>query len=126
LYKVNIFVDDVRNCPQHPSWFLARSAEGALDLMRAFQSRVGVLSLDHDLGDRGIPEKHGKWLVNQLVAEGLFADTIYLHSANSEGRRNMYLYLTQAKQVGVIPPSVRIINGPHPSFNLTTGELLFE
>lgn len=126
LQQVNIFMDDIRNCPMHPSWLLARSAEGALELMRAFGGRVHILSLDHDLGDKSVPEKHGKWFVNRMVEEGLYADIIYLHTSNGEGRKNMFSYLYQAREFGVLPRGVKIHNGPHPGFNLESGALYID
>jgi hypothetical protein len=121
---VHIFMDDLRQCPKSPHWLLARCAEGTLDLLEAFRGRVKTLSLDHDLGDKALPEKHGKWLVNQMIDKGLYADVIYLHTANGEGRKNMYSYLMQAIEHGAIPAHVKVLAGPHPSYYLKTGDLL--
>lgn len=124
MTKVNIFMDDLRPCPVAPNWLLALDAESTLRLLAQHRGNINILSLDHDLGDTSIPEKHGKWMVNRMIEQGLYADIIYLHTANGEGRKNMHSYLLQAQEHGALPPHVKIYNSPMPWFNLATGELL--
>lgn len=124
--KISIYVDDLRPCPLAANWKLAKTADEALTLLREFQGQVDILSLDHDLQDTHTPERHGKWLVNQMVEEGLFVDRVYLHTSNPVGRTNMYSLLTQAKNFGVFPSEMQVTPGPMPWVNMATGELIID
>jgi hypothetical protein len=119
---VNIYLDDLRPCPQHPSWLLAKTADEALDLMEQYRGQVRFLSLDHDLQDTHIPERHGKWFVNNMIDRGLYAEVIYLHTGNGVGRANMLSYLLQALGMGALPSHVTVHNSPMPNYNIATGE----
>ena len=55
---------------------------------------VAVLSLDHDLGWDSM---NGSDLAQELVARGLYADEIFLHSSSMAGRANMYSIFLQKK-----------------------------
>jgi hypothetical protein len=87
---------------------LAMTAEECLHMLRKYKGQVNVLSLDHDLQDFSEDEKHGFWLVKRMVDEGLYADIICLHTANGEGKKNMYYYLTNAIKHGVLPSHIKV------------------
>jgi hypothetical protein len=123
---INVYLDDLRPCPMGPRWVLARDAETCLLILERFKGEVSILSLDHDLQDTSVPEKHGKWLVNQMVERGLYADRIYLHTANGVGRENMLSYLLQAHEMNAIPDHVQILSGPWPHYNMETGALIYD
>jgi hypothetical protein len=104
--KINVFLDDLRACPA--GFVLARSAEDCITLMENYD--VAVLSLDHDLGWDSM---NGSDLAQELVARGLYADEIFLHSSSMAGRANMYTIFMQKK-----PEHVRISMQPVPSSRL--------
>lgn len=88
--KINVYLDDLRPCPD--GFVLARTAEDCISLLENYQ--VSVLSLDHDLGWDSM---NGTELAHELVARGLYADEIFLHSSSMAGRANMYSIFLQKK-----------------------------
>lgn len=100
---INVYLDDFRPCPK--GFVLARNMEECLTLLS--NSKVNILSLDHDLG---IGEPTGYDLVRQMVEKGYYANEIYLHSSSASGRMNMYQLLQKHK-----PEHVAIYNYPMPA-----------
>ncbi|MFD2673042.1 cyclic-phosphate processing receiver domain-containing protein [Marinicrinis sediminis] len=95
MEKVHVYLDDWRPCPE--GFVLAKNAEECLLLLR--ECRVGILSLDHDLG---AGELTGTDLVIQMIQERLFADVIYLHTSSLEGKRRMHDMLQASKPEHVV------------------------
>lgn len=106
--KINIYVDDLRDCPD--GFVVARNYTDAVVLLR--ENEVGVLSLDHDLGLDPNDElaNTGYDLVKTLCYEGLRADSIYIHTDNPVGRDNMYYTLLRARERGVIEEDIAIFH----------------
>ncbi len=104
---MKVFLDDCRKIIL-PGWITIRTAPALLDFMRWNKGKITDLTLDHDLMDTDPDEKHGYWFVKRMVDEGLFADRIFFHTANPTGRDNMYYYLMNAQEHGVIPTHVII------------------
>ncbi len=85
-----IYLDDERTPLKY--WFIVRTAEECIELIREFWSRIQAISLDHDLGT----EKDGHdvllWLEG-AVHDGLFREIalpkIYIHTGNIVGRQQM-------------------------------------
>lgn len=106
LSKVNVYVDDLRDCPE--GFVIARNYADALVLLR--EGNVGVLSLDHDLGvgSDGQIAPTGYDLVKAICYEGLRADEIYVHTDNPVGRDNMYKTLVAACKRGIIDKDIKV------------------
>lgn len=104
--KINVFLDDLRACPA--GFVLARTAEDCITLME--NNEVAILSLDHDLGWDSM---NGSDLAHALVARGLYADEIFLHSSSMAGRENMYGIFMQQK-----PGHVKVSMQPVPNERL--------
>ncbi|MEK8128591.1 cyclic-phosphate processing receiver domain-containing protein [Paenibacillus filicis] len=102
MTKIDLYLDDLRPCP--PGFALARSAEECLLMVK--ECRIGILSLDYDLG-WGAP--NGMDVVRGLIASGTFPDRIYLHTSSESGRRQMYEALYQSK-----PDRTELYAGPMP------------
>lgn len=114
MFKV--FLDDCRQAPY--GWITIRSAAALLEFMKWNVGKISELSLDHDLmhqPDDDDPEQDGYWFVKQMVDAWCYADTIYFHTSNPAGRENMYHYLVNAKEHGVIPPHVVIHHHLYPA-----------
>lgn len=92
---INVYLDDFRPCPE--GFVLARNVEECLLLLG--NSKVNILSLDHDLG---IGEPTGYDLVKEMVERGYYANEIYLHSSSTSGRMNMYELLQKHKPDHVV------------------------
>lgn len=107
MSKINVFLDDVRHCPN--DYVLARNIEQCIQLLEDFE--IQHLSLDHDLENK---IRNGFMLVEYMVKYQLLAETITVHSANSGAGRKMYTYLKESQQDGLIPRSVKIIYYPLP------------
>jgi predicted kinase len=107
MQKINVFLDDYRSCPD--DFTLAKNVEECILLLK--DNKIGHLSLDHDLGSR---EQNGLNLVHYLVKNGLFAERITIHSANSVGGKNMYNYLKDAQQYGLMPTTIMLNHRPLP------------
>lgn len=84
---MKIFLDDVRNPPDH-TWILVRDPLVFSHLAR----HADEISMDHDLGD-GLP--NGNDLLRKIekeVANGTWTGKqvkFHIHSANPVGRQNM-------------------------------------
>lgn len=100
MKKVNVYLDDLRVCPE--GYTIARNYADALAMLR--EGNVGVLSLDHDLGEYpdGTLQPTGYDLVKAMCFEGLNAEIIYIHTDNVVGRANMYETLLSARRHGFI------------------------
>ncbi|RXZ02402.1 cyclic-phosphate processing receiver domain-containing protein [Fictibacillus sp. S7] len=72
---MNLYVDNLRDCPD--GYSIARTYEEALAYLR--NNKVGILSLDHDLGEyeNGNLLPNGYDLVKTICEERLRADKIY-------------------------------------------------
>jgi hypothetical protein len=104
--KINVYLDDLRPCPA--GFVLARTAEECILLMENYP--VAILSLDHDLGWDSM---NGSDLALELVARGLYADEIFLHSSSMAGRANMYSIFQQK-----MPDHVKLSMQPVPTERL--------
>ncbi|WP_124118497.1 cyclic-phosphate processing receiver domain-containing protein [Paenibacillus xylanexedens] len=114
---INIWLDDVRPAPD--GWLWAKNASECYEMLSRHVGEVGILSLDHDLGDFNQPT--GYDLVNaicyDLESTDLLPRSIYLHTANPVGRDNMYSALTNfyrlALDFGTMHRHIDINRGPH-------------
>ncbi len=107
MVKKNVFLDDVRSCPD--GFMLVRDADACLDMLN--HHLIYHLSLDYDLVDK---YKNGYYLVEQMVKNHLYADHIIIHSANASGSKKMYNYLKEARNLHLIPGDVKITKRPLP------------
>lgn len=108
---IRIYMDDLRPLPTFFFNVLAVDGYECLEELRKHKGKVQVLSLDHDLGEDTLD---GYDVVKAMVEEGLYADRIYLHTANPTGRDNMYHYLKNAIKHGVLPDHIKVYYGPIP------------
>lgn len=99
---INVFLDDRR--PSYPGYKLARTAEQAINYLRA--DKVNVISLDYDLGT---PPVTGLDVVRFMVDQRIYPKLIIIHSANPIGRRRMYRLLAANK-----PETVQVSVRPLP------------
>ncbi|MNV23165.1 hypothetical protein D3C71_1141670 [compost metagenome] len=88
---VKIFMDDLR--PAYKGWLLARTTSECLELLEKHRDNIDVLSLDHDMTEK---DNDGYWLVKEMVERLLYAEKVQFHTANNQGRENMYHYLRNA------------------------------
>ncbi|WP_261130020.1 cyclic-phosphate processing receiver domain-containing protein [Bacillus sp. Marseille-Q3570] len=107
MSKINVFLDDVRPCPEN--YILASDIEECIKLLK--EKDIQHLSLDHDLENK---YRNGYMLVEYMVKHKLFADTITVHSANSGAGKRMFLFLKDAQEDFLIPRDVKIIYNPLP------------
>lgn len=108
MKTINLYVDDLRDCPQ--GYEVARTVEEALEYMNSY--KINILSLDHDLGmdDDGKLRKSGYDLVKIICEKSLHANKIYLHTDNPVGRDNMYYTLLGAQKHGLIGKDIKVYN----------------
>lgn len=105
--KMNIYLDDLRPCPER--FVLAKDISECKVLI--IGNDVNVLSLDHDLGGEETGYDFVKWLVEIGIDNpNIYPKIIFLHTANPVGRRNMFELLKRYK-----PNSVKLNYGPMPN-----------
>ncbi len=85
---INIYLDDVRPCPE--GFVLAKTPEECMNLLR--DNEVNILSLDHDI-DFNLSRKTGYDVAMYIIHKNKYPDIIYLHTSNPVGRDNMYRLL---------------------------------
>lgn len=97
---LNIFIDDLRLAPsKYTHSFL--TAESFLAWCKAKKiPPIDLLSLDHDLGEGNMD---GYDLVKRIVELGIPIRNVQFHTDNMVGFKNMYYYLKNAKDVGLLP-----------------------
>lgn len=98
---VNVFVDDLRKCPEN--YLLFRTAEEFIEyLANSPHIKINVLSLDHDLG---LEIMDGYELVKNIYYQfpDLHIKEVRLHTDNFIGFGNMYHYLVNAIENQALP-----------------------
>ena len=92
---MKLWVDDLRPAPA--GWTWAKSFQEAVDLIES--GAVDEISLDHDLGDQGTPERTGydvALVLAERAVNGLAVPAIAsVHSANPVGRERILGVLTR-------------------------------
>lgn len=101
---MRLWLDDIRDPPDDGGkWVVARTADEAIELLRNPSYYWTFASLDHDLGHCascaeckgwGSPcgcrcHLSGNFVVNWMVAEGVYPERVRIHSMNPVGARNM-------------------------------------
>ena len=119
-----IYLDDVRT-PIDSTWIVVRSYDEFVTKVNEIGlENIGVISLDHDLGDSAMKEWHrnvyhnykldynnitektgydcAKWLVEQWMNGKPVVD-VYTHSANAIGSANIMGYINNYRHVNKLP-----------------------
>lgn len=92
---INVFLDDVRRCPE--GFVPARSADECLLLLA--ECDVNVLSLDFELG---LGQPNGLSVVHGMIATARYPKQVFVHSSSMMGRAQMVRALREASPRGVI------------------------
>jgi hypothetical protein len=124
MMKKLIYLDDLRT-PIDQEWIVVRNYDEFVDTINEIGlENIGLISLDHDLGDSAMKEWHTnvyhnytldydnitektgmdctKWLVDQWL-EGKPVVTVKVHSANAVGSANMMGYINNYKHINRLP-----------------------
>jgi len=124
MMKKLIYLDDLRT-PIDQEWIVVRNYDEFVDTINEIGlENIGLISLDHDLGDSAMKEWHTnvyhnytldydnitektgmdctKWLVDQWL-EGKPVVTVKVHSANAVGSANMMGYVNNYKHINRLP-----------------------
>ena len=122
--KHKIYLDDVRT-PLDNGWTIVRNYDEFVStIMYIGLENIGLISLDHDLGDTAMKEWHTnvaknytlnydnitektgmdctKWLVNQWM-DGQPVVDVVVHSANAIGSANMMGYINNYRHLNHLP-----------------------
>lgn len=114
--KVFIYLDDVRTPKDENEWVVVRNYDEFVKTLTEIGiENIGIISLDHDLGETSmkeyfnnvitnfkldytnIEEKTGldcaKWLVEECMQKNLTIPLVYSHSANPIGAANIIGYI---------------------------------
>jgi len=139
--KYNIYLDDVRtplpNTSTHdtPDWIVVRNYDEFIaKITELGLENIGLISLDHDLGDTAMMEWHTnvyknftldynniiektgmdctKWLVEQWM-DGAPVCKVMVHSANAIGAANMMGYINNFKHINHLPQDCARWQVPH-------------
>jgi hypothetical protein len=129
-----IYLDDVRT-PIDKDWIVVRNYDQfILTVQEIGLANIGVISLDHDLGDSAMSEWHtnvyhnykldydnitektgydcAKWLVEQWLNGEPVCD-VYTHSANAIGSANIMGYINNYRHVNRLPQNCIRVNIEH-------------
>lgn len=114
---INIYLDDVRDCPRE--FLLARTYEECIAMLKGEiydipENYTGyyihTISLDHDLGTEKTGYDVACWIEEQWANGNTdLVQTIYLHTANPTGRDNMYRALAMSR---FKPDHVKVYKSP--------------
>ena len=136
-----VYLDDIRtpipntSTHQTPDWVVVRNYDDFVaTVTRVGLKNIGIISLDHDLGDsamhewhtnvynnytldyNNITEKTGmdctKWLVEQWM-NGQPVCRVMVHSANAIGSANMMGYINNYKHINRLPQDCARWQIPH-------------
>ena len=117
MEKISVFLDDYRLPPE--GYVLVETIDECLVLLHEYE--IEHLSLDHDLVSH---TRNGFMLVQIMVEQGLFADRITIHSANSVGGKAMYKVFKQAQDLSLMPKNINVKLRPLPLHSFTSRMLL--
>ena len=129
-----IYLDDVRT-PIDKDWIVVRNYDQfILTVQEIGLANIGVISLDHDLGDSAMSEWHtnvyhnykldydnitektgydcAKWLVGQWMNGEPVCD-VYTHSANAIGSANIMGYINNYRHINRLPQNCVRVNIEH-------------
>ena len=129
-----IYLDDVRT-PIDKDWVVVRNYDQfILTVQEIGLANIGVISLDHDLGDSAMSEWHtnvyhnyrldydiitektgydcAKWLVEQWLNGEAVCD-VYTHSANAIGSANIMGYINNYRHINRLPQNCIRVNIEH-------------
>ena len=141
MKKYNIYLDDVRTPLPNPTthdvteWTVVRSYdEFVAKITEIGLENIGLISLDHDLGDSAMREWHNnvyhnytlnydnitektgmdctKWLVEQWL-NGAPVVPVMVHSANAVGSANMMGYINNYRHIHRLPQNCERWVVPH-------------
>lgn len=93
---VKIFIDDIRQ-PVDPDWYVARTVDGATELIERFRNQRMWIPFDHDLGG----DATTRTVVNHMCATGIRPAAASIHSANPVGRQ--WLEAALERDFGGVP-----------------------
>jgi len=128
---MNIYLDDVRTPSPNPTthdivdWVVVRNYDDFVStITRVGLKNIGIISLDHDLGDSAMHEWHtnvynkytldynnitektgmdcAKWLVEQWMS-GEPVVRVMVHSANAIGASNIMGYINNYRHIHRLP-----------------------
>lgn len=101
---INLWIDDYRR-PPGDDWVWAKTLEEAMDIVRGAVP-IDVISFDHDLGAKDLINM--RWIDTQPVAKWFEAEAEagrllkmpvwFIHSANPEGRRQLWAIMERAQK----------------------------
>lgn len=83
---MKIWLDDIRPVPEGYVW--CKSVNEAITVIEDNKNNIGVIDLDHDLGDFAKDGGDAICLMDYLVENGLFYK-LNFHTANPVGLANM-------------------------------------
>jgi hypothetical protein len=141
MKKHNIYLDDMRTPLPNPTthdvqeWTVVRSYdEFVAKITEIGLENIGLISLDHDLGDSAMAEWHNnvyhnytlnydnitektgmdctKWLVEQWL-NGAPVVPVMVHSANAVGSANMMGYINNYRHIHHLPQNCERWVVPH-------------
>jgi hypothetical protein len=135
MKKYNIYLDDVRTPVDTDNWTVVRSYdEFVAKITEIGLENIGLISLDHDLGDSAMAEWHNnvyhnytlnydnitektgmdctKWLVEQWL-DGVPVVSVMVHSANAVGSANMMGYINNYRHIHRLPQNCERWVVPH-------------
>lgn len=102
---MNIYVDDLRKCPN--LFLIARNYKEAINLILKHKHEIDILSLDHDLSDIHDNKEFTGYDVCLFLCENKISPkNIYIHTDNVVGRDNMFSLLQGAKRRGLITSNI--------------------
>lgn len=86
---MKLWLDDERSAPK--GWKRSKTAAQAVG--RLVCESVDEISLDHDLGDKHVPEQTGytvlQWIEHEVFVNRFVPPVIHIHTANSSAREKM-------------------------------------
>jgi len=86
---MKVWLDDERLAPK--GWKRSKTAAQAVG--RLVCDHVEEISLDHDLGDKHVPEQTGytvlQWIEREVFEFGFLPPVIHIHTANLAAREKM-------------------------------------
>lgn len=95
---MRLFLDDEREIPPaaHGMGFqIVRSGEALIEILKKTGLKnVEMISFDHDLGEGMTGYDVVKWIEERVRVHGDPLPLIYIHSANSVGRKNIEAAIT--------------------------------
>jgi hypothetical protein len=97
VFPKDVYLDDERTPAR--GWFVVRTTEEMIGLLREYKGFIRAISLDHDLGTEKTGYDVLLWIEEQVAINGYVPPEIFIHTGNTSAEIKMKLAVKKIKEL---------------------------